>query len=221
MTDYITTANVKLRMQKSDNTDDAIIAAIITSASLAVDRYCNRPDGFVALTNAVARTYAGSGEAWQRIDDCTAITLVEVKRDATDSTYETWAATDWIAFRGDPLHPDFNRTPYNGLMAEPNGDFSVFSTGRYSGKRGWPGDQLSTRAVPTVRVTAKWGYATVVPGPIQEAAAALAIRWYKRFQSAFADTQGNAELGTLLYRQTVDPDIAMMLKEGRYIRQPV
>ncbi|MFA5377698.1 MAG: hypothetical protein WC455_18250 [Dehalococcoidia bacterium] len=221
MTDYITLANLKSRIQKTDVTDDTILTAIITSASLAVDRFCNRPDGFVALTNATARTFAGSGSAVQRIDECTAITLVEVKDSATDTTYVSWTAGDWLAFRGDPESPDFNRTPYTHLMVDPTGDYAVFSSGAYSGKSGFRRDDLGRRRVPTVRVTAKWGYATTVPGPIQEAAAALATRWYKRFQSAFADTLGNAELGTLLYRQTIDPDIKMMLTEGRYIKPSV
>lgn len=210
MTDYITLVNVKSRIEKAGVEDDAVISAIITSASLAIDRYCNRPDGFVALTNATARIYPGSGKDVQRIDECTAITLVEVKDSVTDDTYVSWAATDWIPFRGDVEKPDFNRTPYTHLMTDLNGGYSDFTCGNYS-----------RRAVPTVRVTAKWGYATTVPGPIQEACAALTARWYKRYQSAWADTQGNADLGILLYRQVLDPDIQMMLKEGRYIRQPV
>ncbi len=210
MTDYITLANVKARIEKSGVDDDAVITSIITSASLAIDRYCNRPDGFVALTNATARLYPGSGKDVQRIDECTAITLVEVKDSPTDSTYVAWVAADWIAFRGDPEKPDFNRTPYTHLMTDLNGDYSAFTSGAYS-----------RRAIPTVRVTAKWGYATVVPGPIQEACAALTARWYKRYQSAWADTQGNADLGMLLYRQVIDPDIQYMLKEGRYIKQSI
>jgi len=225
VTDYVTVTELKNRIEvtTTDATRDAVLLALATAASCAIDNLCNRPDGFVALATASARTYAGSGRSWQRIDDCTAITLVAVKDSPSDSTYTSWASADWIAFTGDPERPDFNRTPYTAIMCSAVGDYSIFTSGFYTTRAGFrpDPDQDFMRGVPTVQVTAKWGYATAVPGPIKEAAATLAARWWKRGESAWSDVLASGELGQLMFRQMIDPDVKLMLIAGRYVRPAV
>ncbi len=223
MTDYATLAECKAAMQKNQVTNDAALSLCITAASRAIDNVCNRPDGFVALSVATARTYAGQGRSWQPIDDCTAITLVAVKDSPTDSAYTSWAVTDWIAFTGDPERPNFNKTPYTALMCSAGGNYSVFTSGFYTTRPGFrpDPDYEYKRGVPTIQVTAKWGYATSVPDAIKQAAIAQACRFWKRGESGWSDTLATGELGMLLYRQALDPDIKNLLIMGRYVRPAV
>jgi hypothetical protein len=223
MSDYTTTTIVKTEIGKTGSDHDAILALMITSASQAIDRWCKRPDGFVALSVAAARIYPGRGLPYILIDECTAITAVAVKDSVDDTTYTTWAATDWLAFAGGPDDPVYNRTPYTGLMVAAGGDYSIFLDGRQST---WVGfrpteEKISYRYVPTVQVTAKWGYATTCPSAIQQACVIQVARWYKRGLSAFADTTVNADFGIQLYQKELDPDLAGILGRGGYVRHTV
>ncbi|TET85237.1 MAG: hypothetical protein E3J37_02335, partial [Anaerolineales bacterium] len=83
-------------MNKTDTGDDATLTRLLDAATHNIDRACNRPDGFVAESNASARTYKGSGASWQWIDECVEVTLIRTKS-APTSAYTTWAPTDWIA----------------------------------------------------------------------------------------------------------------------------
>ena len=210
MADYATLAALKDRVQISASTYDATLESLITAASRKIDRLCRRPDGFVALTTATARYYAGSGGPIQWIDECTNITTVSVKEAITDTTYTDWTTSDWAAGRGDSANPDLNHTPYEFLTVTPWGDYSYFPSGRFSGA-----------TVTTVKVTAKWGYATAVPYDIAEATLMQAVRWWKRLQSGMSDTLASGELGMMLYQMQLDPDIAGILRDGRYVRHTV
>lgn len=233
MADYATITELKARIDKEHTDDDTILTAIITGASRAIDNYCNRPDGFVALTSAAARVYGGSGNAIQSIDECVEVTAVAVKDSVTDSTYTAWAASDWIAFSGDPEDPDFNGLPYTYLMADANGDYSVFTSGYLGGYANqdyyfnnansprYHHNPRTARRQATVQVTAKWGYSVTVPAPIKEACCMQSARWYKRYASAFSDVLASGELGQLFYRQALDPDIGMILVDGRYVKPAV
>lgn len=219
---YCTLDEFKSAIEKEKNTSDATLEIIIESASRTLDRVCNRQDGFVAVAIATPRTFMGMGQGYLRIDECISVTKVEVKASATDSTYDTWSADDWILARGDPKKPDFNHTPYTLLITAPGGSYATFLGGRYRGLRGFRSDpDQDGIGVPTVRVTARWGYAATVPLNIKTACIAQSARWYKRFQSAFADTVGSADVGTLLYRMSLDPDIELMLSRARMIRPAV
>jgi len=210
MTDYISVAEVKTRLQKGPaTTDDTLLKALVTAASRVVDRVCNQPDNFfVALTEATARTFGARGRAWVTIDECTSISGVAVKDSVTDDTYTAWTTDDYIPFSGDPDNPDFNSTPYNGLICHPNGDYAAFLDGK-----------LGAIRVPTVQVTATWGYATAVPAQIKEAAGILAGRWFKRGQSSWSDTLASPDMGGLMYTMAMDPDFRLILERGRFIRQ--
>lgn len=199
---YATIAELKasINITSTDATRDTVLTRLLSAADDAIDKYCNRPDGFVAQTLPTVRYYTGSGKAYQWIDETTSVTGVAVKEDPDDTTYTAWALTDFVPFSGDPKSPDFNSTPYCAIMCTLNGDYSYFLSGRYSG-----------RGIMTVQVTAKFGYATVVPDQVKEAAIVQAARWYKRGESAWADTIANNELGTLSFRKSIDPDLEMML----------
>lgn len=212
-TAYFTPTEFKTRVRKTTPADDTLIADLALAASEWIDTYTNHPNGFVAVSTATAKEYAGSGKTFQWIGENVLVTLVEVKTTAYESAYTTWAAGDWIAATGDPEYPDFNSTPKTFLMIDPTGDQLVFTSGRFAFMRGFRPefDDSRSKGAPTVRVTAKWGYATVVPYAVKEAAILMAARWFKRGESAWADVIGSIETGQLMYRAEVDKDARAML----------
>lgn len=218
---YATAAELKPQINKTSTADDTILTTLLSAAENTINQFCNRLDGFLADAAASARRYAGTGKPYQFIDECVEITLVEVKGSATDSTYISWASTDWIAFRGDPEDPNFNGLPYTGVMVDPTGDEVLFTSGSFATRGGFRPTTDVRRGAPTVRVTAKWGYSVAVPTDIKEACIMQAARWYKRLEGAMSDALASAELGTLLYRQSLDPDIKMILVNGRYVKPAV
>jgi hypothetical protein len=218
---YAITEELRRYINKADTGDDLILTEILAAAERNINRACNRPDGLVALTTATARRYAGSGKPYQWIDECTEVSTVEVKNSATDTTYDTWTSADYIEFSGDPEDPNFNITPYTGLMVDPTGDESLFTSGAYTVRGGFRPSTDVHRGVPTVRVTAMWGYATTVPADIKTATIMQAARWYKRLEGSMSDALASGELGMLLYQKSLDPDIKRLLVDGRYVRPAV
>lgn len=199
---YATVIELRSEMNKTDTSDDGVLVRLLDAATDNINRACNRPDGFVALTTATARTYPGNNKGWLRIDECTTVSQVRMKASAT-SSYDTLAATDYLTATGDERFPDYNGSPITALRMDPNGDYSIFyRDGTY----------------PTIEVTAKWGYATTVPATIKTATIMQATRWYKRLQSAMTDGVASAEMGMLMYTQSLDPDIKRLLIDGRFKR---
>jgi hypothetical protein len=219
---YCTVPELKAQIQKNANDDDAILTGIILAASRAIDGFCNRPDGFIALAAAVPRLYTGHGTPVLRIDECVEVTLVETKLSVSDSTFQAWAADDWIPFRGSADSPNFNDTPYTGLMVSGNGNQVYFQSGNYLGREGFKPSSTANRGLPTVRVTARWGFAdTVAPPTVKQATITQAARWYKRGQSSWADTLASGDTGMLMFRKAIDPDVQMMLEYARLIQVAV
>jgi len=200
---YATAAELKAQMQGADRDEDQY-TIMLTAASRAIDNYCNRPDGFVAVTTATARVYSGRGKDVQWIDECIDVTKVEV-RPAVGSAYVEWASTNWIAGTGDPRFGDYNRTPYNWILVTESGQYNRFTRG----------------SEPTVRVTARWGYAETVPDPVKQACITIAARWFKRGEGAWSDVLATGDFGQLIYRLEMDPDAKMMLAAGRFVRPAI
>lgn len=215
---YATAVELRAQIQKADATDDTVITAIIAAAERSINRATNRPDGFEADAAASTRIWAGSGKPYQFIDENVEITLVEVKDSPTATSYTAWDATDWIAAKGGPEYPNFNDLPYSLLVVDITGDKTIFFSGNLTSRGGFRPTTDVIRGVPTVRVTAKWGYSVAVPDDIHEACIMQATRWYKRLQGAMSDALASAELGQMLYRQSLDPDIKRLLNDGRYIK---
>lgn len=220
---YATLAELKSRIDMTVADHDADLAALLVAAADSIDRACNRPGGFVADNLASSRIYTGSGGPIQTIDECTSITTVEVKDSASDTSYTTWAVTDWVAFGGGPRNPNFqptvNNRPYTSLMIAPEGDYAIFTSGSYSTMRGFRPTFNVSRGVPTVKVTSKWGYSIAAPGVIQEANIVQAARWWKRGLEGWAYIPvAGGVMGQPQYQKILDPAILVMLRNGRFIR---
>jgi len=222
---YATVKELRDQIGKVGATTDVELAALLDAAGMAIDNFCGRPDGFMAVPTASARTYSGNGGPIQRIDECVEVTKVEVKDSPTDTDYDEWDDADWIAFAGDPQSPDFQPTsssrPYRAIMVSAEGDYDHFTSGSYAHRRGFRPEQTVYRGVPTVRVTARWGYADTVPYVIRQACITQASRWFKRGESAWSDAVGSPDTGQLFYRKVIDPDLEFMLVDGRLVKPTV
>lgn len=218
---YATAIELRAEIDKTTTRGitDANLQLILDAAARAIDNFTGRrQDGYEAPAAAVARVFAGSGATYQWLQsDAAQITEVAVKDSATDDDYTAWATTDWIAFSGDPMCPDFNSLPYTAVMVDPTGDETLFTGGAYTTVPGFRPSVTGGRGVPTVQITARWGYAATVPDAIKQATIMQATRWYKRLQSAMADGLGGPELGRLVYSKPIDPAINMLLRQGRFI----
>jgi hypothetical protein len=208
MATYATLSLFKAYLEKTDTADDGMLSQLLGAASAAIDTWCNRPDGFIAVSTAVARYYVGSGKGYQMIDECTSITAVGVKDSIDGTAYTAWATTDYDKAAGSYTAPDFNRTPYTVLFCKPGGAYSTFTSG-----------VMGHIHAPTVSVTATWGYATYCPDEIETACMMQAARWWKRLQGAMADSLASPDMGTLLYRQKLDPDVEQILIDGRFRKE--
>lgn len=218
---YATAAELRTQIEKTGATGsgtDAALGVILDAATMAIDNYCNRPDGFIAVSVATSRVYSGQGYPWIMIDECIAITNVAVKDSGTDTTYTNWAVTDWQAASGSPKDPDWNRLPYDLLVVLPTGNYAIFTSGEFTTKRGFKPTSDVMRGIPTVQVTARWGYSATAPAAIKQACIALSARWFKQGQAAWSDTLASVELGQLIYRKE-NTDIRMML--DRFVRPAI
>src|SRR3990167_3602258 len=227
----ITELKARVNIDSTDAARDTVLTALLSAAEAAINGYCNRPDGFVALTTATARYYPGSGKSYQWIDECVSVTAVAVKSSASDeeNQYTAWTigaigtttGADVFPATGDPEYPEFTRTPYTLLVMGANGDYSIFPTGQFRTRGGFRPGSDSVRGVPVVKVSGKWGYAVTVPANVREAAIVQASRWFKRGQSAWADATVNSDFGILMYRKSLDPDLQAMLMEARLVKPAI
>ena len=213
---YCSTTELKAAMNKVTATDDAVLLAVIAAVSRAIDNFCNRPDGFVAEKQGYesSRYYPGSGKVYQWIDECVDVAAVYVKDSPGDdeSEYVAWVVgdvgvtddADVFMAGGDPAYPDYNGTPFQFLICGANGDYSVFNKSTY----------------PSVKVTARWGYASTVPSQIKQACIMQSARWYKLVQGAMARATAGPELGALIYPGELDADVRFILSTGRFVKPP-
>jgi hypothetical protein len=229
-TSYASVREFKNQVGKVQDYTDVQLQAILDAASRLIDRICNRKDGFLANPTASARLFSGSGTFVQFIDQFAAVSLVEVKSSPSDSAYVTWSSGDYIPFAGDEVSPDFNPLPfepYIGLMVTATGTSRIFTSGLYANWRGFSTDlaRLSNkstgRSLPTVRITANWGFGLTVPDVVKQACLTQASRWWKRGASGWSDSMANSDTGVMTYRKTMDPDVKLMLENGRLIRPAI
>jgi len=192
---YVSVDDFKTQSGITGSNDDLVITMMIEAAQTSIEGFCNRQ--FLADEVASVRLYAGNDAAHLLIDEFVEATTVEIYR---GGTWETVNSAKWNPFAGDPMRPRF-RAPYAGVLTRGY----LFPAADY----------------PTTRITARWGYADSVPAPVKTAILAQAHRWFKRGQSAWADTMANSEMGVTIYRRSLDPDIEMMLAHGRLKRAVV
>ena len=193
---YATAEDLRAQVDVNRTIHDSVLDGMLEAASRAIDGICNRPDGFLALAVGTERRYPGNADGYISIGECVAVT--SVKAITWDSLLvETQTAlTDWYAYKGSFAFPVYE-PPYTAIMLE--GSFPESKT-------------------PNIAVVARWGYADAIPALVRQATITIAARWWMRGRSAWSDAVMPEGGGTLLYRQVVDPDVILMLSNGRLIR---
>ncbi|HET6737750.1 MAG TPA: hypothetical protein VFH76_02415 [Kribbella sp.] len=195
---YATLAELKsrLRIAESDEVDDDGLTAALAVASRGIESCCNRQ--FNDAGSATARLFHPPAVGAAEVDDFSTIVGLLVETDPlTDGTFtSTWAASD------------YELRPLNGVVG---------------GVPGWPYWRIrpigrrftcwTDRA--TLRVTARWGWATV-PAPIKEATLILAEDVFKLKDSPFG-AGGYGEYGRIRARE--NPNV--WLRIAPYVRDAV
>jgi hypothetical protein len=195
---YVTVEAFKEYIDYEGDGKDALIALCLEAAENRVEEVCGRSqDGFVAGAYPTTRVYVGNGLAWLYIDQCVEVELVEVKESISDTSYTAWDADDWEAASGSPERPTYGRTPYELLVASNS---NRFTSGRYGRQQ----------RVPTVRVTARWGYAEEVPAALEMLVVGQAARYFQRLRGTFEDAIVGPEGGAILFRR-MDADLQALL----------
>ena len=183
---------------------------LLETATLSIDRFCNRPDGFLALEVAEARYIPGNGAAVLRIDECVEVGAVAIRHDREDDwevltlgNIDTGVG-DVFAASGEMANPSFYGTPYT-LLVQYGARFPCIGSPPFAG----------------VRVTARWGYSEEPPETIRTATIMQAARWFKELEGAMNDALATPEMGVLLYQKTIHPDVVHLLVGSRYVRPAV
>lgn len=167
-TDYVTSAELKAYIGLTLTSTDDQIAAAITAASREVDGHCRRR--FYADASTSARLFHRTENHTVRIDDAIvgSISAVELDTGVDRSWSKTLTAAEWIAY------------PLNGIG--DSGEAWPVTKLRTAGQLIIPQD--TTSEMPTVRVTARWGWPSV-PQPVKQAALILAAETYKLREAPF------------------------------------
>lgn len=212
---YATPAELASQIDVDLTKYSAQVTTLLQVCSEAVNKVCKRPNGFVANDTFTSKLFVGDGTPIQRIPDCVAISSVAVKKSLYDTVYTTWLATDWLPFSGGIDNPNFQPLdddepkPYTGIMTLASGNYNIFTDGRLI-----PGvvSRKPTRTMPTIQVTAKWGYAVVVPNPVKQAVLILASRYFKRSQAVWADALARSDFQELRFVSETDPAFDWLLE---------
>lgn len=198
--EYVTLSEFKERisldpaMQAHENR----IARVLERSSRAVDKVCRRR--FYATDTASARRFAPSTSRCSvRVDDFHTTTGLVVAVDSgDDGTFATTLTVD----------VDFELEPVNGVV---------------DGEEGWPFSKIVTAGTllprglrrNSVRVTAKWGWASVPPD-VAEATEITASEMLKMHEAPFGVIGG---LGDFVFRVRQNPIAMSML--APYVRDPI
>ena len=189
-----TRADVKTALSISDQVDDARIDIALDAAQSMIEDWCGRV--FTADTVATARVYVAENYYLVQTDDISTLTgLIVQTDDGEDGTF----GTTWTT-------ADYQLEPLNGLM---NGRARPWNTIRAINSLTFPhnGGQA------LVRVTAKWGWASV-PSAVKQAAIIQTISVFKSVDAPFGATPF-AETGILRLRQALHPTAAALLSDYR------
>lgn len=216
---YCSASEIRSAMDGTSSSDDSELLLLASVASRLIDGYMGYKDvGFVAESIASIRTYSGDSKRYLWVDPCTEITSVAMKDSVTETTYSVsfTVGTHVTGFRGDPKSKfvEFNKTPYHGILILPNAPRTYFVSGKYASEKGFPihpDDIENAIYMPTVQVTAKWGYATTVPPIIKRATIMQSIYLYKRGMGAMASRVLSSDFNLQEFARMIDPAIKGLL----------
>lgn len=173
---YVTLTELKsyMRFDDSDPDRDALLTAAIGGASRGINEFCNRQ--FNDAGTATARLYNPFDTKNVYVDDFHTTTGLIVETMLSDDVWT--AVTDYTLKPLNGIRNGVPGWPYWHVVAKRNAVFEVRS------------DE------PTVRVTARWGWATV-PDPIKNGCKQLAAEAYQMRDSRMG-LAGSDQFGTII-----------------------
>lgn len=190
---YVSVPELKVYLNITGATDDALVTQAASSASRQIERYCGRQ--FNKTTTAAARVYRTERCDVVQVDDFHTTTDLVVKNDtADDGTYgETWSSSDYVLEPFGGIEDGVSGFPYRKIVA-------VESTRFYVGPR------------PRVQVTAQWGWAAV-PDAVKQATYILAAQLFG-LKNATLGVAGFGEFGVVRVRDI--PQVAALVDPYRH-----
>jgi hypothetical protein len=194
---YASLERFRSRLRIDGTDDDEELTEALDSASREIDAFCGRR--FYADTAATARTYRPRDAGLAQVDDFWDTTGLIVATDDGSGTYATTLT----------LNTGFVVEPLNGVVDGSSG-WPYWKLRAVGTSAAWTGS-----ALPSLRVTAKWGWARI-PRPVTQACLIMAQANYKLKDVAFG-AAGVGDLGIVTVRQVP----AAMTKLAPYQRDPV
>lgn len=200
--DYVTLTQAKLELRIDDTIDDASVTRKIAAASRAIDQFTKRQFGQVATAEARYYTpwYDADLRRWvAEIDDLIDTTGWSLSVDSgDDETFDEVIATADTVFR--PRNAVLRNRPYTQIALLPQAAAPMSRP-------------------DSVKVTAKWGWATV-PTTIEEATLLQVSRLLWR-RDAPAGVAGSPDSGSeVRLLAKLDPDVEVMVTEYRRASRP-
>ena len=185
---YVSVAELKVHAQVADPLDDTALTSVVAAVSRSIERFCGRQ--FNKATTATARLYRPAAADRLLVDDFWSTSDLVIATDTGAGTYPTTLATS-----------DVTLEPLNGVVGGTTG-FPWREIIRHSGSF------TTNQALPSVRVTAKWGW-NAVPDDVFQAALIQSARLFSRRYS----TQGLVGQGEFVFRVSnqLDPDVQQLL----------
>lgn len=168
---YCTLAELKDRLDITNNDDDAQLDLIVTGVSRFIDE--DRGRRFYAATET--RYFTAGSPIMCIVDDLLSVTTLKTDEDADGTFEQTWTASDYILA---PYNANLDGKAYTYVERAPLGDYS-FPTNRYG-----------------VEIAGSFGYSSTTPAAIKEACLLVSMRVWARRKNIFGVT-GSADLGTV------------------------
>lgn len=207
--DYLTVDELKSRFPSNNfgDTQDAVLAAAIKTASRQIDTLLSRKPGAFAVSADTIRYFRGSGTSQLWIDELAALpTAVAVAESGqvdnasgSGGTYTAWTANDYVCWPENALDEGM---PFHRL------DILLFNG--LTTKSMWYGYPRA------VKITGRWGFSTSVPEEIKTATEIQAVRLWKRMQQGYSDVGAITELKQLRYVKDVDPMVSAILNTSKF-----
>nr|UXE44753.1 hypothetical protein Hi04_10k_c361_00017 [uncultured bacterium] len=190
--DYILAADLKAFLHITDTVDDTQVQYAVTTASRAIDRFCNRQFGQV--TSAEQRRYSAfpdnqRGRYVVPIDDLGSATSFAVQ-------FNSLAVTS------------YQLEPFNALL-----EGRVYTRVTFD-----PNDVTFTGDEGEVYITGLWGWANV-PVAVQQACLLQGSRIFNRRTSPYGIAGSPQEGSELRLLARVDPDVSVSLMEYKRPRR--
>jgi len=188
----------RLNIVDSDSVSDEMLEGIIEAVSRKIDDQCNRR--FYSDDSNVVRYFTAVKSDYLFVDDIASqdsdTVMIQIDTNG-DGTYDnTFASTDFVL------------EPYNATLdGVPFQKIEVSSVGQYL---------FPVKVKKGVKVTAKWGWASV-PKPIIQACLLQCERLFKRFATPLGSESMTALGRMTLTIPALDPDVEMLISRYKKV----